>query len=103
MKVTRTVDGKEKTDEYTAKDLDDLKKNNPEAAKIYEQYARRQNGLFQINGGAIQIQARGTWAGNIVNASPAADGVPALMACDASVVLVSKTGSGLARAPTGSM
>jgi CO/xanthine dehydrogenase FAD-binding subunit len=39
--------------------------------------------------GAIQIQSRGTWAGNIVNASPAADGVPALMAMDASVVLVS--------------
>ena len=30
--------------------------------------------------GAIQIQARGTWAGNIANASPAADGVPVLMA-----------------------
>src|SRR5690349_22739131 len=30
--------------------------------------------------GAIQIQSRGTWAGNIANASPAADGVPALMA-----------------------
>jgi len=37
--------------------------------------------------GAIQIQARGTWAGNIVNASPAADGVPVLMAYDAVVAL----------------
>ncbi len=44
--------------------------------------------------GAIQIQARGTWAGNIVNASPAADGVPALMALDASVVLVSAGAAG---------
>ena len=40
--------------------------------------------------GAVQIQARGTWAGNIVNASPAADGVPALMAYDAVVVLESR-------------
>lgn len=44
--------------------------------------------------GAIQIQARGTWAGNIANASPAADGVPALMACDASVVLASAADGG---------
>jgi CO/xanthine dehydrogenase FAD-binding subunit len=42
--------------------------------------------------GAIQIQARGTWAGNIVNASPAADGVPVLMAYDAVVVLQSVRG-----------
>src|SRR4029077_3127275 len=42
--------------------------------------------------GAIQIQARGTWAGNIVNASPAADGVPVLMAYDAVVVLQSLRG-----------
>ena len=42
--------------------------------------------------GAIQIQTRGTWAGNIVNASPAADGVPALMAYDAIVVLESVAG-----------
>ncbi len=35
--------------------------------------------------GAVQIQTRGTWAGNIANASPAADGVPALMALDAEV------------------
>ncbi len=43
--------------------------------------------------GAIQIQARGTWAGNIVNASPAADGVPVLMAYDAVVVLTSSEGT----------
>jgi CO/xanthine dehydrogenase FAD-binding subunit len=42
--------------------------------------------------GAIQIQTRGTWAGNIVNASPAADGVPVLMAYDAVVVLESRRG-----------
>src|SRR5881397_1039587 len=43
--------------------------------------------------GAIQIQARGTWAGNIVNASPAADGVPVLMAYDAVVLLESRRGN----------
>ncbi len=42
--------------------------------------------------GAVQIQSRGTWAGNIVNASPAADGVPVLMAYDATVVLESSEG-----------
>ncbi len=42
--------------------------------------------------GAIQIQARGTWAGNIMNASPAADGVAVLMACDAIVRLQSVDG-----------
>ncbi len=44
--------------------------------------------------GAIQIQSRGTWAGNIINASPAADGVPALMALDATIVLVSTSPTG---------
>ena len=47
--------------------------------------------------GAIQIQARGTWAGNIANASPAADGVPALMALDATVVLASAGSGGVVR------
>ena len=42
--------------------------------------------------GSIQIQARGTWAGNVVNASPAADGVPVLMAYDATVVVESQRG-----------
>lgn len=42
--------------------------------------------------GALAIQSRGTWAGNIANASPAADGVPALMAHDAEVELASTQG-----------
>ncbi len=43
--------------------------------------------------GALTIQSRGTWAGNIANASPAADGVPALMAYDAEVELASRKGT----------
>ncbi len=43
--------------------------------------------------GAIQIQTRGTWAGNIANGSPAADGVPVMMAYNAIVHLQSRTES----------
>jgi CO/xanthine dehydrogenase FAD-binding subunit len=39
--------------------------------------------------GGIQVQNTGTVAGNICNASPAADGIPALMALDAQVELSS--------------
>lgn len=39
--------------------------------------------------GSIQIQNTGTLAGNICNASPAADGVPPLLALDAKVELAS--------------
>lgn len=42
--------------------------------------------------GATQIQARGTFAGNVENASPAADATPMLMALDASVELSSVRG-----------
>ena len=42
--------------------------------------------------GSAQIQAAGTVAGNLCNASPAADGVPCLMALDASVRLASGRG-----------
>ena len=43
--------------------------------------------------GGVQIQNAGTVAGNVCNASPAADGAPALMALDASVVLQSERGA----------
>lgn len=42
--------------------------------------------------GGMQIQNRGTLAGNVGNGSPAADGVPVLMAADATVVLTSIDG-----------
>jgi CO/xanthine dehydrogenase FAD-binding subunit len=42
--------------------------------------------------GGVQIQNRGTLAGNIENGSPAADGVPVLMAAGAAVVLRSLDG-----------
>lgn len=43
--------------------------------------------------GSVQIQNRGTVAGNLCNASPAADGVPPLLALDAEVELASASGS----------
>jgi CO/xanthine dehydrogenase FAD-binding subunit len=43
--------------------------------------------------GGVQIQNRGTVAGNLCNASPAADGLPNLMALDARVELASVAGS----------
>ena len=42
--------------------------------------------------GSIQIQNRGTVAGNLVNASPAADSVPPLLTLDAEVELASVRG-----------
>jgi len=49
--------------------------------------------------GAIQIQNRGTVAGNLCNASPAADGVPPLLILDAEVELASS--AGVRRLPLG--
>ena len=43
--------------------------------------------------GSVQIQNAGTVAGNLCNASPAADGVPPLLALDAEVVLSSVSGT----------
>ena len=42
--------------------------------------------------GSVQIQNAGTVAGNLCNASPAADGVPALLALDAQVELAAPSG-----------
>src|ERR1051326_6470281 len=43
--------------------------------------------------GGLAIQNRGTLGGNIVNASPAADSPPALLAYDAEIELTSKSGT----------
>jgi CO/xanthine dehydrogenase FAD-binding subunit len=43
--------------------------------------------------GGLQIQARATVVGNVCNASPAADGIPNLLALDAEVELASGRGS----------
>ncbi len=45
--------------------------------------------------GGMQIQNAGTLAGNICNASPAADGVPALLALDAAIEVASAKGKRL--------
>jgi hypothetical protein len=59
LKHTRRVDGKSKTDEFKADDLDDLKKKHPDAAKLYEKYAAGPNPGF---GGGIQMQIGGIGA-----------------------------------------
>ncbi len=43
--------------------------------------------------GSLQIQNTGTIAGNLCNASPAADGVPALLVLNAEVILSSQRGT----------
>jgi hypothetical protein len=60
LKHTRTVDGKSKTDEYKAADLDELKKKHPEAAKLYEKHAANNLNFGGAGGagGAIQLQVR---------------------------------------------
>jgi CO/xanthine dehydrogenase FAD-binding subunit len=45
--------------------------------------------------GSVQIQSRATIAGNLANASPAADGVPPLLVLDAVVELKSRMGTRL--------
>lgn len=48
--------------------------------------------LAAIEVGSVQIQNRATLVGNLCNASPAADGVPPLLCCDAMVKLASTNG-----------
>ncbi|MBW2496646.1 MAG: xanthine dehydrogenase family protein subunit M [Deltaproteobacteria bacterium] len=66
------------------------------AADIYANESIRQlwPGLAEATDliGSSQIQGRATWAGNLCNASPAADSVPALIACDAKVVVAGPKG-----------
>lgn len=59
LKHTRRVDGKSKTDEFKADDLDDLKKKHPDAAKLYEKYVAGPNAGV---GGGFQFQIGGVGA-----------------------------------------
>lgn len=63
---------------------DILKADLPPACEMLKQAAREV--------GSVQIQNAGTIAGNLCNASPAADGVPCLLALDADVELADATG-----------
>jgi CO/xanthine dehydrogenase FAD-binding subunit len=59
-------------------------------AELPPAFAGLQQAARQI--GARQVQNRGTIAGNLCNASPAADGVPPLLTLDAQVELSSQAG-----------
>lgn len=60
------------------------------AARLPPAFDALKQAALQIGG--LQIQNRGTLGGNIVNASPAADGVPPLLALDAEVEIASLRG-----------
>jgi hypothetical protein len=51
IEVTESKDGKETKQKFSAKNVDELKKNSPEGYKVYEKYAQQP--------GALQIQIQG--------------------------------------------
>jgi CO/xanthine dehydrogenase FAD-binding subunit len=61
------------------------------AAPLPPAFDALKHAALQIGG--CQIQNRATLGGNIVNASPAADGVPPLLALDAKVEIASRRGA----------
>lgn len=58
MKVTETVEGKEQSKEYSAKNLEELRQTHPEAAKIYEQYSGQGNGALRLFGKVRPLPAQ---------------------------------------------
>ncbi|MCA9162282.1 MAG: hypothetical protein KDA62_04860 [Planctomycetales bacterium] len=53
VELTKKQNGKETTEKFQAKDLAELKKKHPEAAKAYDEVNRQGGIQIQINGGAI--------------------------------------------------
>lgn len=89
MTITKTVDGKEETQEIKAEDLADLKKQNAELAEVYEKLAGKggmaanqfnngniiignANGRIQLQAQAVPIQAVPEVAVERLPAGPAA-------------------------------
>ncbi len=56
IEVSEKKDGKETTQKYSAKTVDELKKTHPEAHKIYGKYAKQAGGGIQMR--AVQVQPR---------------------------------------------
>lgn len=60
LSVTGLVDGQHATEEYTAKDVDQLKSENPEAHALYQRWAAATRGTLMLGGrmrigGQVQI------------------------------------------------
>jgi hypothetical protein len=53
IKITETVNGQEETSEYSAENVEDLKTNHPEIAKLYEQHTQP-NAQFQVFAAQMQ-------------------------------------------------
>jgi len=59
MEVTEKKDGKDIVKKYEAKNAEELKKNHPEAHKIYDKYSYHGAGpVIQFGGGNIQLQGQ---------------------------------------------
>lgn len=65
VEVTETAGGQEKTSKYEAKNLEELKKNHPQAEQFYQKYANP-------NAGAIRAQLPPGVAGGLFLPPPAA-------------------------------
>jgi C-terminal processing protease CtpA/Prc len=67
MSVTGLVDGQRATEEYTARDLEQLKADNPPAAALYERWAGAGGPGRVFIGGGIQIRGGGIVQFNQIN------------------------------------
>jgi hypothetical protein len=70
MSVTGLVDGQRATEEYTAKDLEQLKADNPPAAALYQRWAGAGGPGRVFIGGGIQIRGGGIVQFNQINPQP---------------------------------
>ena len=56
IEITEKKDGKEETKKYEAKNAEELKKNHPEAHKVYEEFSKQGNPIkIQAFGGPIAV------------------------------------------------